>query len=91
MLEDSRKVICSRLSVSVIQGIDVKWRAMEIATRSILATVTTEAIHTLNGTASVFAMHSSIAASGLPIAAGIGFVPGFLASRGGEMISVLNT
>jgi uncharacterized membrane protein (Fun14 family) len=56
--------------------IDVKWRATEIATRSILANVTTQAIQTLNDTASVFAMHSSIAASG--IAADIGFVPGLI-------------
>jgi hypothetical protein len=47
-----------------------------------------DAIRTLNETASEFATHSStIAASESPIAAGLGFVP---ASRGGEMmISVL--
>jgi uncharacterized membrane protein (Fun14 family) len=56
--------------------VDVKWTAMEVATRSILANVTTQAIHTLNDTASEFARHSSIRASGLPIAAGIGFIPG---------------
>ena len=39
---------------------------MEVATRSILANVTTQTIHTLNDTASEFATHSSIAASGLP-------------------------
>jgi uncharacterized membrane protein (Fun14 family) len=58
--------------------IDVKLRVMDIATWSILANVTTQAIHALNDTASVFAMHSSIAASGLPIAAGIEFVPGLI-------------
>jgi uncharacterized membrane protein (Fun14 family) len=53
--------------------IDVKWTAMEIATRSTLANVTTKAIHTLNNTASQFITHSStIAASGLLIAAGLG-------------------
>ena len=52
--------------------IDVRWTAMEVATRSILANVTTQAIHTLNDTASEVATHSSIAASGLPIA-GVGF------------------
>jgi hypothetical protein len=51
---------------------------MENATRSTLADVTTQALHTLNDTASQFAMYSSIAASGLPIAAGIGFVPGLI-------------
>ena len=40
--------------------------------------VTTEAIRTLNETASEFATHSSIAASGLPLAAGIGFIPGLM-------------
>jgi uncharacterized membrane protein (Fun14 family) len=58
--------------------IDVKWTAMENATRSTLATVTTQAIHTLNDTASQIATHSSIAASGLPLAAGIGFLPGLI-------------
>jgi len=56
--------------------IDVKWTAMENATRSTLADVTTQALNTLKDTASQFATHSSNAASGLPIAAGIGFVPG---------------
>ena len=51
--------------------IDVKWTAMENATRSTLADVTTQALHTINYTASQLATHSSIAASGLPIAAGI--------------------
>jgi uncharacterized membrane protein (Fun14 family) len=50
--------------------IDVRWTAMGNATRSTLADVTTQALHTLNDTASQFATHSSIAAS-LPTAAGI--------------------
>jgi uncharacterized membrane protein (Fun14 family) len=58
--------------------IDVRWTEMENATRSTLADVTTQALHTLNDTVSQFATHSSIAASGLPIAAGIGFVPGLI-------------
>ena len=46
---------------------------------STLANVITQAIHTLNDTASQFATHSStIAASGLTLAAGIGFVPGLI-------------
>jgi uncharacterized membrane protein (Fun14 family) len=58
--------------------IDVKWTAMENATRSTLASVTTQAIHTLNDTASQFATHSTGSASGLPLAAGIGFLPGLI-------------
>ena len=58
--------------------IDVKWTAMEITTRATLANLTTQAIHTLNDTASQFATHSTGSASGLPIAAGIGFVPGLM-------------
>jgi uncharacterized membrane protein (Fun14 family) len=38
--------------------IDVKWTAMENASRSTLADVTTQAIHALNDTASQFATHS---------------------------------
>ena len=53
--------------------IDVRWTVMEIATR---ANLTNQAIHTLNDTASQFATHSS--SSGLPLAAGIGFVPGLM-------------
>ena len=45
----------------------VKWTAMEVATRSTLANVTVQAIHTLNDTASQFVTHSSTtSASGLP-------------------------
>jgi uncharacterized membrane protein (Fun14 family) len=39
--------------------IDVKWTAMENATRSTLADVTTQALHTINYTASQLATHSS--------------------------------
>ena len=57
----------------------VKWRAMEVATRSTLANVTVQAIHTLNDTASQFVTHSSTtSASGLPLGAGIGFVAGLM-------------
>ena len=59
--------------------IDVKWIAMENSARSTLQNVTTQLMHTLNDTASQFATHSStIASSGLPLAAGIGFVPGLM-------------
>ena len=59
--------------------IDVKWMEMENATRTTLTNVTGQAVHVLDNTASQFATHSStIAASGLPIAAGLGFVPGLM-------------
>ena len=48
---------------------------MENATRTTLTNVTGQAVHLLNNTASQFATHSStIATSGLPTAAGLGFV-----------------
>ncbi|MDQ6862425.1 MAG: hypothetical protein M3044_01235 [Thermoproteota archaeon] len=59
--------------------IDVKWVAMENATRNALSNVSRQVVHALNNTATQFAAHSSaISASGLPIAAAIGFVPGVL-------------
>ena len=58
--------------------IDVRWTEMEVATRSTFANVTAQAIHTLNDTASHFATHSTGSASGLPLAAGIGFLPGLI-------------
>jgi uncharacterized membrane protein (Fun14 family) len=59
--------------------IDVKWVAMENATRSALTTATGQIVHALNNTATQFAAHpSAVSASGLPIAAAIGFVPGVL-------------
>ena len=59
--------------------IDVKWVAMENATRSTLTNVAGQAVHALNNTASQFAAHSSaITASGVPLAAAFGFVPGLL-------------
>ena len=58
--------------------IDVKWTAMENGTRLALGNVTTQLMHTVNNTASQISTHSSIAASGLPLAAGIGFIPGLM-------------
>ena len=59
--------------------IDVKWIAMENGARLALANMTDQALHTLNVTASQFATDSSkIATSGLPLAAGIGFIPGLM-------------
>ena len=59
--------------------IDVKWLEIENATMTTMSTVEGQIEHTLNDTASQFATHSSaIAVSGLPVAAGIGFVPGLV-------------
>src|SRR5947209_4728 len=59
--------------------IDVKWVAMENVTRSALTNATGQVVHALNNTATQFATHpSAISASGLPIAAMFGFVPGLL-------------
>jgi uncharacterized membrane protein (Fun14 family) len=59
--------------------IDVKWVAMENVTRSALTNASGQVVHALNNTATQFAAHpSTVAASGLPIAAMFGFVPGLL-------------
>jgi uncharacterized membrane protein (Fun14 family) len=59
--------------------IDVKWVAMENVTRSALTNASGQVVHALNNTATQFAAHpSAISASGLPIAAAVGFVPGLL-------------
>jgi uncharacterized membrane protein (Fun14 family) len=56
--------------------IDVKWVAMENATRSTLMNASGQVVHALNNTATQFAAHpSTVTASGLPIAAMFGFVP----------------
>jgi uncharacterized membrane protein (Fun14 family) len=61
--------------------VDVKWVAMEDASRSTLTNVSEQVVHTLNNTAKQFAAHPSTlaaSASGLPIAAMFGFVPGLM-------------
>jgi len=58
--------------------IDVKWIAMENATRGAFTSVAGQAVHAFNNTATQFAAHPSIAASGLPVAAMFGFVPGLM-------------
>jgi len=59
--------------------IDVKWVALEHATRSALTNATGQVVHALNNTATQFAAHpSAISTSGLPIAAAVGFIPGLL-------------
>jgi uncharacterized membrane protein (Fun14 family) len=60
--------------------VDVKWVAMEDASRSTLTNVSDEVAHALNNVATQFASHpSAVAASGLPVATMVGFVPGLLA------------
>ena len=67
----------SYLSYRVWVG--VKWAAMEDASRSTLTNASEQVVHALNNTATQFASHpSSLAASGLPVAATFGFVPGLL-------------
>ncbi|HYA84073.1 MAG TPA: FUN14 domain-containing protein [Candidatus Bathyarchaeia archaeon] len=56
--------------------LDVKWMEMENAARTALTSVVGQAVHAFNNTESQFATHSStIASSGSPIAARLGFVP----------------
>ena len=59
--------------------VDVKWVAMEYASKSTLTNVSEQVVNVLNNTTTQFAAHpSSVAASGLPVAAMFGFVPGLM-------------
>ncbi|MGB8936182.1 MAG: FUN14 domain-containing protein [Candidatus Nitrosopolaris sp.] len=59
--------------------VDVKWVAMEDASRSTLTSASEQTVNALNNTATQFALHrSTVAASGLPMAATFGFVPGLM-------------
>ena len=59
--------------------VDVKWVAMEDGSRSTLTNASEQVVHALNNTATQFAAHpSTLTASGLPIAATFGFVPGLM-------------
>jgi uncharacterized membrane protein (Fun14 family) len=59
--------------------IDVKWVAMENVTRSALTNASGQVVHALNKTATQFAAHpTTLGASGLPVAAAFGFVPGLM-------------
>ena len=59
--------------------IDVKWVAMENITRSALTNASGQVIHSVNNTATQFAAHPyAVSASGAPLAAAIGFIPGLL-------------
>jgi uncharacterized membrane protein (Fun14 family) len=68
------------LSYLLYRGwIDVKWVAMENATKNTLTNVAGQAVHALNNTASQFLAHSStLEGSGLPVATGLGFIPGLI-------------
>ena len=60
--------------------LNVKWAAMENVTRHTLANAYEQTFHVLNSTSAQFAVaHPSvIAISGLPVAAGVGFIPGLM-------------
>jgi uncharacterized membrane protein (Fun14 family) len=59
--------------------VDLKWGAIEDASRSTLTNASEQVVHSLNNTATQFASHpSTLAASGLPVAAMFGFVPGLM-------------
>jgi uncharacterized membrane protein (Fun14 family) len=59
--------------------VDVKWAAMEDASRSTLTNASEQVVNALKNTATQFASHpSSLGTSGLPIAAVFGFVPGLM-------------
>jgi uncharacterized membrane protein (Fun14 family) len=57
--------------------VDVKWAAMEDASRGTLTNASEQIAHALNITATQFASHPSPVAA-LPIAAMFGFVPGLM-------------
>jgi uncharacterized membrane protein (Fun14 family) len=57
----------------------VKWVAMVDASRSTLMNASQQVVHLFNNTATQIASHpSTITASGLPLAATFGFVPGLI-------------
>jgi uncharacterized membrane protein (Fun14 family) len=59
--------------------VDIKWVEMEDASRSTLTNASEQVVHALNNTATQFASHPcAVTASGLPVAAMFGFVPGLM-------------
>jgi hypothetical protein len=68
------------LSIYHTRGlIDVKWVAMENVTRSALTNASGQVVHVLNNTSTQFAARPSVMGiSGLPVAAGVGLVPGLI-------------
>jgi uncharacterized membrane protein (Fun14 family) len=60
--------------LSYREWVDVKWAAMEDASRSTLTNASEQVVNALNNTATQFASHpSAAAASGLPVAGVFGF------------------
>jgi uncharacterized membrane protein (Fun14 family) len=71
--------VASITYLSYMGLIDIKWVAMENVTRNGLTNASGQVVHALNNTATQFAAHPSVvSASGPPIAAIFGFVPGLL-------------
>ena len=65
--------------LSIRGWVDVKWAAMENASRSTLTNASEQIVHALNNTATQFGSHlSAVATTGLPVAAMVGFVPGLM-------------
>jgi uncharacterized membrane protein (Fun14 family) len=59
--------------------VDVKWVAIEDASRGALTNASEQVAQALNNAATQFAVHpSTLTTSGLPIAAIFGFIPGLL-------------
>jgi uncharacterized membrane protein (Fun14 family) len=59
--------------------INVKWIEMENATKATLTNVAGQAVHAFNNTATQLAAHSTtVEATGLPVAAAFGFMPGLM-------------
>ena len=60
--------------------VDLKWAAMEDASRSTLANASEQVVHALNNTATQFASHPSAEAAsiGIRVTNSSGFVPGLM-------------
>jgi uncharacterized membrane protein (Fun14 family) len=59
--------------------INVRWMEIEDAAKGTLSNVAGQVVHALNNTASQFAAHSAtVEVTGLPLAAGFGFMPGLM-------------
>jgi uncharacterized membrane protein (Fun14 family) len=65
--------------LSYIGWVDVKWAAMENASRSTLTNASEQVVQALNSTITQFAAHpSAVGTAGLPIAGTFGFVPALM-------------
>jgi uncharacterized membrane protein (Fun14 family) len=58
--------------------VDVRWVAMEDASRSTLTNASEQVVNALNNTTQFASHPSTLAVSSLPVAAMIGFVPGLM-------------